>query len=225
MSLDPPSQPWLSGHFVFDATRLGRWHVRGASGRVVAEGSRLDLPGTTLRLDPGGEIQGRVGVDLGIADTLPFSAEAQFAGVELLDLWRAADFERGALGGPLYAGGAIEGQLGPGLNPLGDARGLLALHARNGRIHSKIPLMVAIALASDRFNPFGNREELPYQAIDAVARVKKGKLVFDNVQLHAETLRMGATGKGGVIEPCALQGVVGLFFFPGLAPLVCQGTV
>ena len=220
MSLDPPTQPWLSGRFTFDATRLGRWHVHGATGRVTANGAKLDLPGTTLRFDPGGEIEGRVGVDLGVPDTLPFSAEAQFAGVDLLDLWQAAGFDQGALGGTLYGGGAISGQLRPGLNPLGDAKGLLALYARNGKIHRKIPLMVAIALASDRFNPFSDREELPYTAIDAVARVKKGKLVFDNVQLHSDTLRMGATGKGGVIEPYALQGVVGLFFFPGLDSLI-----
>ena len=220
MSLDPPAQPWLSGRFTFDATRLGRWHVRGATGRVVANGARLDLPGTTLEFGPGGQIQGRVGIDLGVADTLPFSAEAQFAGVDLLNVWRAADFERGALGGTLYGGGAIEGQLRPGLNPLGDARGLLALHARDGRIHRKIPIMVAIALASNEFNPFADREELPYQAIDAVARVKKGKLVFDNLQLHAPTLRMGATGKGGVVPPYSLEGVLGLFFFPGLDSLI-----
>jgi hypothetical protein len=180
----------------------------------------VELPGTTLQLAPGGEIEGRVGIDLGVADTLPFTAEAQFAGVDLQYLWRAADFERGALAGTLYGGGAIEGQLRPGLNPLGDARGLLALHAREGQINRKIPLMVAIALASDQFNPFGDREQLPYQAIDAVARVKKGKLVFDNVQLHAPTLRMGATGKGGVVEPYALEGVIGLFFFPGLDSLI-----
>ena len=80
--------------------------------------------------------------------------------------------------------------------------------------------MLAIALASDRFNPFGAREELPYDAIDAVARVEEGQLVFDSLQLHAETLRMGATGKGGAVEPYALEGVVGLFFFPGLDSLI-----
>jgi hypothetical protein len=220
MSLDPPADPWLSGRYVFETTRLGRWHVRGASGRVVANGTRVDLPGTTLELAKDVEIQGQIGIDLGVADTVPFSAQAQFAGVDLLHLWQAADFERGALAGTLYGAGAIEGELRPGLNPLGDARGLLAMHARDGQIQRKIPLMLAIAIASDQFNPFGNREELPYQAIDAVARVKKGNLVFDSVQVHSTTLRMGATGKGGVVEPYALQGVVGLFFFPGLDSLI-----
>jgi hypothetical protein len=220
MSLDPPAQPWLSGRYSFDATRLGRWHVRGATGRITANGAHVELPGTKLELSPGGEIDGSLGIDLGVAETVPFRAEAQFGGVDLHQLWRAADFERGALGGTLLGAGAIEGQLRPGLNPLGDARGLLALHARNGQIHRKIPIMVAIALASQQFNPFGGREELPYDAIDAVARVKKGKLVFDNVQLHAPTLRMGITGKGQVIEPYALEGVVGLFFFPGLDSLI-----
>jgi hypothetical protein len=220
MSLDPPAQPWLSGRFRFEASRLGRWHVRGASGRLAVEGSQLELPATTLLLAPEGEVEGRIGLELGVAETLPFSAQAQFTGVNLLHLWQAADFERGALGGTLYGAGAIEGELRPGLNPLGDARGLLALHAREGRIHRRVPLMVAIALASEEFNPFADREELPYQAIDAVAHVSEGKLQFDNVQLHAPTLRMGATGNGGVIDPYALEGVIGLFFFPGLDSLI-----
>jgi hypothetical protein len=219
MRLDPPASPWLSGSFHFEATRMGRWHVEGAEGRIVADGAKLELPGTVLRL-AGGAIEGAVGLDLGLADSLPFFAQAQFAGVDLLALWKAADFERGALHGTLYGGGAISGQLRPGLNPLGDAKGLIAMHARAGTVNEKIPVMLAIALASDRFNPFGARDELPYDAIDAVARVEEGKLVFESLQLHAPTLRMGATGEGGVVDPYALEGVVGLFFFPGLDSLI-----
>jgi hypothetical protein len=220
MSLDPPAAPWLAGRFALAATRLGRWHVRGASGGVAANGARLDLPGTTLRLAPGGEIVGRVGIDLGLADALPFSSEAQLSSVDLMQLWQSADLERGALSGSLYGAAAISGQLRPGLNPLGDAKGLLALHARDGTVQRKIPIMLAIALASDRFNPFGSRDELPYEAIDAVARVEGGDLVFDSLQLHAQTLRMGANGKGDAVEPYQVEGVVGLFFFPGLDSLI-----
>jgi hypothetical protein len=220
MSLDPPADPWLSGRFSLAATRLGRWLVRGASGALAGSGARLDLPATTLRFAPGGEIQGRVGIDLSREDALPFSAEAQLAGVDLVHLWQAAELERGALSGSLYGAAALSGQLRPGLNPLGDARGLLALHARDGTIQRKIPIMLAIALASDRFNPFGSREDLPYDAIDAVAHVEGGDLVFDSLQLHGETLRMGATGKGDAVEPYQVEGVVGLFFFPGLDSLI-----
>ena len=219
MRLDPPASPWLSGSFRFEARRMGRWHVEGAEGRIVADGAKLELPGTVLRL-AGGALEGALGLDLGQADALPFFAQAQFAGVDLLAIWRAADFEHGTLDGTLYGGGAITGQLRPGLNPLGDARGLVAMHARAGNVNQKIPVMLAIALASDRFNPFGSRDELPYDAIDAVARVEEGKLVFESVQLHAPTLRLGATGEGGVVDPYALEGVVGLFFFPGLDSLI-----
>ena len=52
MSLDPPAEPWLSGRFALTATRLGRWHVAGASGRIAGSGARFDLPATTLRLSP-----------------------------------------------------------------------------------------------------------------------------------------------------------------------------
>ncbi len=218
MSLDPPSSPWLSGQFVLEATRMGRWRVEGASGRVRVDGGRLELPGTAVRL-AGTDLEGRLRLELGGED-LPFEAQAQFAGLDLLSLWRAADLERGALHGTLFGAGAISGQLQPGLNPLGDAKGLIAMHAREGTINEKIPVMLAIALASDQFNPFGARDELPYDAIDAVARVKEGKLVFELLQLHAPTVRMGASGTGGVVDPYALEGVVGLFFFPGLDSMI-----
>lgn len=218
MSLDPPSSPWLSGRFELAASRMGRWHVDGATGRVRVEGTRLELPGTMLRL-AGTDLTGRLRLELG-EERLPFEAQAQFAGLDLTSLWKAADLERGTLHGTLFGAGAISGQLQPGLNPLGDAKGLIAMHARDGTVNEKIPVMVAIALASDQFNPFGSRDELPYDAIDAVARVEDGKLVFELFQLHAPTLRMGASGAGGVVDPYALEGVIGLFFFPGLDSMI-----
>jgi hypothetical protein len=218
MSLDPPSSPWLSGRFELEASRMGRWHVDGASGQVLAEGSQLELPGTMLRL-AGTDLTGRILLELG-EDRLPFEAQAQFAGLDLISLWKAADLERGTLHGTLFGAGSISGQLQPGLNPLGDAKGLIAMHARDGTVNEKIPVMVAIALASDQFNPFGSRDELHYDAIDAVARVTGGKLEFELLQLHAPTLRMGASGTGDVVDPYTVEGVVGLFFFPGLDSMI-----
>jgi hypothetical protein len=218
MSLDPPSSPWLSGRFELEASRMGRWRLDGASGRVRAEGTRLELPDTVLPL-AGTDLTGRIGLELG-EERLPFEAHAQFAGLDLLSLWQAAELDRGALHGTLFGAGAISGELQPGLNPLADAKGLIAMHARDGTANQKIPVLVAIALASDQFDPFGSRDELPYDAIDAVARVEEGKLVFELLQLHSPTLRMGVSGTGDVVDPYAVQGVIGLFFFPGLDSMI-----
>ncbi|MEN8159461.1 MAG: hypothetical protein ABFS41_05230 [Myxococcota bacterium] len=218
MSLDPPSSPWLSGRFELEASRMGRWRVEGATGRVEADGSRLELPRTVLRM-AGADLEGLLRLELG-EDALPFEAQAQFAGLDLLSLWEAADLERGTLVGTLHGAGAISGHLQPGLNPLADARGLIAMHARDGTINEKIPVMLAIAIASDQFNPFGDRDELPYDAIDSLARVEGGKIVFDMLQLHAPTLRMGASATGDVVDPYTIEGVIGLFFFPGLDSMI-----
>jgi hypothetical protein len=218
MSLDPPSSPWLSGRFALEASRMGRWRVEGATGRLQAHGSKLELPRTVLGM-AGANLEGLLRLELG-EDTLPFEAQAQFAGLDLLSLWEAAALERGTLAGTLHGAASLTGHLQPGLNPLADARGLIAMHARDGTINEKIPVMLAIAIASDEFNPFGDRDELPYEAIDSLARIEGGKVVFEMLQLHAPTVRMGASATGDVVDPYTIEGVIGLFFFPGLDSMI-----
>ena len=76
MSLEPAADPWAKGHWEIEATRLGLWRIRGASGSFRTSESTLRLEKSTLLLAPLGEVEGNLEVALGSGEELPFQIEA-----------------------------------------------------------------------------------------------------------------------------------------------------
>ena len=80
-----------------------RGHAASAAGTSRAPRAASSRTGrsSTCRarccVSPGGAIEGRVGLDLGLADTLPVLRAGAVRGRGSARLWQAADFERGAL--------------------------------------------------------------------------------------------------------------------------------
>jgi hypothetical protein len=220
MQLEPEADPWAKGHWEFQANRLGRWRIRGASGSFRISGSTLRLEKSTLLMAPDGELEGNLEVPLDKSEELPFRFEAQIQKMELVDLRASAGLEEDFLSGRLVGAGVISGRLHEGRPLLSDAEGVLTLHAREGRIHRKLPLFVAIAVASDRFDPFRAGEKLPYTAIDFTGRLEDGQLHSEFLSLDSTSLGVVASGRVGALAPYEVEAVVGLFFFPTLDSLI-----
>ena len=220
MALDPPVEPWTRGRFEADATRLGQWRIRGARGAFHGSGAQLRLEELELDLNPGGIIRGRVALELGDPDRLPFRAAALAEGVEISDVVLAAGAAKSDLTGSLHGSGSIDGELLAGQSPLAAARGLLSLHGRNGVIRRNLSPFLAIAVANDRLNPFREEDEIAYKAIDLVVRVEDGAFRSEFAALDAPSVRMVGTGELGVSSPHDLEVVLGIFFFPGLDSLI-----
>jgi hypothetical protein len=220
MSLAPVADPWARGRWAIEATRLGGWAIRGASGRFQTTGSTLRLEESTLRLAPLGEVEGNVEVALHSDAELPFRLELQVRKMDVLDLTVAAGREQQLLSGRLVGGGVVTGRLHQGLPLLGDSEGRITLHAREGKIQQELPPFVAIAVASDRFDPFRARDELPYTAIDLVGRLEDGRLHSDFLALDAPSLGAVVSGQVGLIRPYGVEAVMGLFFFRTLDSLI-----
>jgi hypothetical protein len=220
MQLEPAADPWARGRWEIEATRLGHWKIRGASGKFRTSGSKLRLEKSALWLAPLGEVEGNVEVSLGSDAELPFRIELQLRKMDVADLSASSGQERELLSGRLVGGGAVTGRLHKGLPLLADAEGLISLHAREGKIHQELPLFVAIAVASDRFDPFRSRDELPYTTIDLVGRIEGGQLHSEFLALDAPSLGMVVSGQVGLVFPHGVEAVVGLFFFPTLDSLI-----
>jgi hypothetical protein len=220
MQLEPAADPWASGRWEIEATRLGQWRISGASGKFRTTGSTLRLEKSTLRLAPLGEVEGNVEIALHSDLELPFRIELQVQKMDLADLSASSGREKELLSGRLLGGGVVAGRLHEGLPLLSDAEGLISLHAREGKIHQELPLFVAIAVASDRFDPFRSRDEIPYTAIDLVGRVEGGQLHSEFLALDAPSLGMMVSGQVGLVPPHGAEAVVGLFFFPTLDSLI-----
>ena len=220
MWLEPAPDPWAKGRWEIEASRLGDWRIRGGSGRFRISGSTLRLEDSTLLLAPLGEVEGNAEIALGSEAELPFRIEGQMRKMDLLDLTASSGLEEELLSGRLVGAGVLTGRLHEGLPFLTDAEGVLSLHAREGKIHQELPLFVAITVASDRFDPFRSREELPYTAIDLVARIQGGQVHSETLSLDAPSLKMVGSGQVGAVPPHDAEAVLGLFLFPTLDALI-----
>jgi hypothetical protein len=169
---------------------------------------------------PLGEVEGNLEVALGSGDKLPFQIELQVKKMDLVDLSASAGIQKQLLSGRLLGAGVVTGRLHQGLPLLSDAEGVLTLHAREGKIHQELPVFVAIAVASDRFDPFRYREEIPYTAIDLVGRFEAGQLHSEYLSFDAPSLGMLISGRVAVVPPNDVEAVLGLFFFPTLDSLI-----
>lgn len=215
-----PTRTWARGRFEVDASELGTWRIHGGRGRFEARGSRLEIGDAELWLRPEGRIEGSLAVELGTGLPVHYEANLQIAAVGLRQLWAAGAEGEVALSGTLHGAIHLEGSLELAEPPLANARGALVLGARDGFLHQRLPLFLAITLASDRWNPFGGRDRVAYQAIDLNGRIEGGQLVTDVLTVEASTFRMGASGQLGVGHPHSLEGVLGIFFFPTLDRLI-----
>ena len=207
---------WGRGRFELEANRLGRFRIRGAEGDLSVVGTEVTLTDTVLRLDPGGAIEGHAEIELGEEGDPVYSAGLEFADVSLEDLWTAADLEAGLLSGHLHGALVAEGPLVPNENPLANATGAVAFHAREGDIHRRVPFLLAIVLASKRFQPFKNRDRIAYQAIDLSGTLEGGVLNVGNLTLTSSDVRAAASGTLDLDSDAELDMALGVFFFPTL---------
>ncbi len=220
MRLDPPARQWARGRFQLDATRAGNWKLRGAAGRFRAVGSRVELFEGEVRLRPEGVVQAHLAVDLGSGQDVTYQAGLQLAGIPIEQLWASGVDGESPLNGALHGAAEVEGTLLEGRPPLARAKGHFTANARDGLLHKRLPILLAVTVASDRWDPFGDRDRVHYDAIDLAGRIDGGQFEFETVRVEAPTFRMGASGRLGVASPHDLQGVLGIFFFPTLDRLI-----
>lgn len=209
---------WSRGRFDLRAERMGLWHITSARGETRAQGSTLHLENMQIDLDPGGPVALYMALELDEPRPPRYRAALSLAGADLLHIWTAAGRERGLLSGSLHGALTLQSRLVLGQSVLYGADGTVSLQARAGRIHRRLPLLLAIA--GHRFNPFGDRERLPYRAIDLVGLLRDGDLRVHVLSLSAPNLRAAVQGHAQLSAPWQIEGVMGLFFFPLLDNLI-----
>jgi hypothetical protein len=211
----PPSAHeggWARGTFAFETTSLGDWKTRGAAGAFRAEGARLLLDDTSLALDPGPTLTGRVDLDLSQTDRVPYTAEAQVSEGRLEDLFASAGWSDSATGS-LVGTAHLSGALRPGAAVLGESRGAFSIHARDGVVRQRFRLLLAVAMASETLNPFRERGTIRYDAMDADGRLEDGAFVIDAFSIDGPALRAAAHGTIRATGAHETELVMGLYFF------------
>jgi len=204
---------WASGRFRLGRVEAGPLGVAETTGAFYFAGPRLHLQGVRADLGPKGKIEGTLVAALDDAESVDLEFEAFLEQAELGAFIELFGLPEDLASGDLEVSIRTRGTLVPGRDVLGALEGDIDLKARDGQIRQETPLIVAMAHATEGFNPFSARKSVQFE--EARAKVAFGNRVFSTEGLRIEgPMRVFASG---VIDahrdPALIRAVVGVFLF------------
>jgi hypothetical protein len=216
-------EAWFRGRFRVALTRLGPFGARGASGALRIEGARGEIREGDAELVPRGRLVGEVDLALDERAFVPATGRLRIEGGSLPDLLRDLSLDGGAMTGTAHLSGDLSAKLIPRGNILRELTGPLSLKLRDGEINQRMNLLLAIAAASDTFNPFRSRETLPYDEIDGALALERGFVRAESLSLVGPAVRLVANGRVDVVDPpYRVEAVAGVFFFKTLDTVISK---
>jgi hypothetical protein len=218
-----PEGPWAAGSFETRASSFGPWRVRGMRGAFEMSGTDLNLEAVHVDLEPRAEIQGKLVLELGSRQEVPYRTTFRMENGSASHVLRSLGVEGDFVDGTLVSAGTIEGTLHDAASPLANAHGRGVVLARDGLLYKRVPALLAIAMASDALSSLSDRERIPYTAIDADLELKDGILYSRSLSLDGPWIRAVAHGSVNMVDsPNPLEAVMGIFLFRGLDNVISK---
>ncbi|MGI9591566.1 MAG: AsmA-like C-terminal domain-containing protein, partial [Myxococcota bacterium] len=209
-----PAGSWTRGRLEVGAVDAGRWQHQRIQGRFEASGSTLWLTDGEVTLAPAGGGQATLRLGLGDAEAVPFELSFAAEDCDVPMIARLVKLPPRFLTGQVGGAGVLSGKLAPGerLSPTLD--GVVQISARDGSIRQDVPAVMALALASEAFNPFAKRDQVRYDRLESVLEFDRGKLHTEGLVLEGPDVRAFASGEATIgAKPNALDVEVVLFLF------------
>ncbi|MEE2674508.1 MAG: AsmA-like C-terminal domain-containing protein [Myxococcota bacterium] len=180
----------------------------------------FELTGSTIRLSEvevalvqSARIAAQLSIDLGEPDRLPIDFEGRIADADANDLAVVVGLPDGFISGTMDIDADIGGSLLRGQNLFAGLRGRIHGEAHDGEIQKSVPLAVAMATATDGFNPFAKRDRVQYDTVETDIVLDRGRLTAEKIELEGP-VRIYASGTLDFAEPSQeIDAVVGVFLF------------
>jgi len=209
-----PAGAWARGRFEVGAVHEGPWLQESARGDFHAQASTVRLENVDVQLAPTGRVQAAAGIDLSRPDVAPFDLSFAVEDGDVTALAALAGLPRELATGRVDVAGSLTGSLDPGAPLSRKLSGLLEFEARDGTIYQAVPAVIAIALASEMFNPFAKREKVRFDRVESLVEFEQGRLKTDSFKIEGPDVRTFASGTIDVgHEPHPLDVEVSLFLF------------
>ncbi|MGH0037317.1 MAG: AsmA-like C-terminal domain-containing protein [Myxococcota bacterium] len=203
--------PWLSARFDLGRMTEGPLAFESLRGDVVATEGVASLTDVRVELAGGGHVEGRADLDLTRDDRVPADVSAQLLDGDVARLSRLFGLEEGTATGRVKLVASLHGPLVPGEKPWATGSGHLSLDARDGEIRRRMPVVVAMAQATEGFNPFSAREAVTYESIRTDFVLDEGVLKSDEFRLEGP-MRVFASGSLDLRpDPPDIDAVIGVF--------------
>lgn len=215
--LDLSDPIWARGRWHLDAHNLGDWRVHKSTGAFHAQGQNVRLVTYDMDLGIAGRALGEGTIDFSDSEELPYWTTVRVVDGKAPGIVDKIGFEPHEATGDVALDGEFHGELRPGRRVMAGMEGTLQVTARDGSILRKLPVILAIAKATDTFNPFGKRDEMKFSEIDATLDIDRGQVHARELRINGSDLRLLATGTVDAVDPeHPVEAVVGIFFFKAL---------
>jgi hypothetical protein len=205
---------WAEGTIVLGIRSDGPWQQQHAISRFAAREDVIHFADVDFPLSPKGEIDGSIELNVGRTDSVPFAVSFALAGgsVEEVAAQLGQSLQIGT--GKLDAAGSFRGILRPGVPFAKDLSGVLDVAATAGVVRRSVPAVLAVALASESYNPFVRREQVRYDRCEAVLEFDDGHMSTTGFSLDGPDMRVFATGEVDILRPPhVVDAQIGLFLF------------
>ena len=208
--------PWARGRFEIPQFTLSRLDFDNMRGFFRFEQQDLDLLQVRSDLRPTGKFLGSARLNMGQGEEIPAQIKLSLVSADVDAVSESVGFAADSATGELHLSGELIGSLQPQAPLLTNLTGDLNLHANDGELQTnQLPLLVALAQATEGYNENVQRDSIAYESLDAVLRVEDGRVSTKDLELEGP-LRIYASGTIDVTRPPnEMIGVVGLFIFRG----------
>lgn len=215
---------WGRGRFRLEPTRPGESPedelLSRMSGDFVLAGSEVRLSDVEVTLSSSTSVATTATVDLGDAERLGVRVQGHVRGASCSELADVAGLPEGFITGHVDVDLDLRGDIDPSGNPWAGLEGTVTGTATDGEVRQSVPLAVAMAAATDGFNPFAKREVLAYDKIRADLRIEDGSLTAERFELEGP-VRIYATGTLVFANPpYEIDAVVGVFLLQRIRELL-----
>jgi hypothetical protein len=213
-AIAPDSLDWAVGRVTIGLRQDGPWGQQHGIARFRARGGRFHFDRIESRLYPAGDLDATLMVDIGSKAAIPFELDFAATGARVNALAGQLGQPEELGSGTIDIGGSFHGSLHPGKPLLEDFTGLLDLSATDGVVRKSIPAVVALALASQAYNPFIRRDEVRYEHAETTLEFADGGMSTAGFLLDGPDLRVFASGTLDLLRPPhRVDAQVALFLF------------
>jgi len=212
--VEPASDGWGEGTLTLGVLQDGPWQQQTATSHFSAHGSVFRLDSFESPVNPAGNLKASIELDLGLPDAVPFEVNFDLDGGSVAALAEQLGQPPEIGTGTVDIAGSFRGALRPDERLLDGLSGLLDVQAVDGTVRRSVPAVLAVALASEAYNPFARREEIHYEHCAAVLQFENGTMSTTEFTMDGPHVRVFASGEIDLVHPpYQVDAQVALFLF------------
>jgi hypothetical protein len=205
---------WAEGKIVVGIRSAGPWGQQHAISRFTAHDGAFHFTDVEIPLNPKGDVNGSIELNVGRTDSVPFAISFALTGGSVEELAEQLGQPPEVGTGNVDLAGSFRGVLRPGVSFAKDLSGVMEVLATDGTVRRSVPAVIAVALASEAYNPFIRREEVRYDRCQSMLEFEDGLMSTKGFSLDGPDLRVFATGEVDLLRPPhTVDAQVALFLF------------